>query len=159
MELATIKDTVQTVFGLNILQKTRTKNYMAARVTFAKLAREFTNISLEEIGNYIKKDHATIVHYCNKYQWYSGDQEQYEKCLEILEAVEKIGKTDLDDYLSLSEKYLELRKKHEDLIKNGHSDAEGNLLTAFRQLPDTKKIEVLTRVNATLKIHRNETAA
>lgn len=158
MDLSTIKDTVQTVFGVNILRPTRKRQYVSARAAYARLAREFTNLPLEDIGNYIKKDHASIVHYEHHFQWYPGDKEMFDKCREIIKSLIEIHETDLDDYLALSQKYLDLKTKHEKLLKSGHTDAEGHLLLTFRQLPDSKKLDVLRKAKATLKLHQIEAA-
>ena len=57
-----IKEIVSNYFELDIVRNTRKRQYVEARAMFYKLCREFTKLSLEEIGKQVKRDHASVLH-------------------------------------------------------------------------------------------------
>ncbi len=52
------------IFGLDILEKTRKRDYADLRMITAYLIKTHTKLSLGQIGKMMNKDHATILHYC-----------------------------------------------------------------------------------------------
>lgn len=55
--------------GLEIGKKTRKKQYVKARAVYYKLAKENTELSLEEIGSFCgNRDHATVLHGLKKWE-------------------------------------------------------------------------------------------
>ena len=48
--------------GIDITKRKRTNEYVFARTVYYKLARELTNLSLEEIGSHVNKDHCSVIH-------------------------------------------------------------------------------------------------
>lgn len=48
--------------GIDITKRKRTNEYVFARTVYYKLARELTNLSLEEIGRQVNKDHCSVIH-------------------------------------------------------------------------------------------------
>jgi len=48
--------------GIDITRKKKTNEYVFARTVYYKLARELTNLSLEEIGSKVNKDHCSVIH-------------------------------------------------------------------------------------------------
>lgn len=57
-----IKEIVDNYFELNLKRNTRKRQYVEARAIFYKLCREFTKLSLEEIGEQVNRDHASVLH-------------------------------------------------------------------------------------------------
>lgn len=57
-----IKEIVSNYFELDLVRNTRKRQYVEARAMFYKLCREFTKLSLEEIGKQVKRDHASVLH-------------------------------------------------------------------------------------------------
>ena len=68
-ELNSILSIVNTVNSINILEKTRSRDFVNARMIYAYMSRRFTKSTFKEIGTIIKRNHATILH-LNKY--YNG---------------------------------------------------------------------------------------
>lgn len=62
MELNFIKNYVESALERDITLNTRKREYVYARSLYMLLARENTKKSLEEIGKFINKDHATVLH-------------------------------------------------------------------------------------------------
>jgi len=57
-----IKQIVDDYFKLEISTNTRKREYVEARAIFYKLCKEFTKLSLEEIGTKVGRDHASVLH-------------------------------------------------------------------------------------------------
>lgn len=58
-----LRTVVENIFGVNILDKSRSREIVDARIIYAKILRN-NGFSLHFIGNVLAKDHSTIVHYC-----------------------------------------------------------------------------------------------
>ena len=61
-EVKKLIDIINSVFALDVTAKKRQPIFVQARMTYAKLLRD-RGYTLKYIGNTIKKDHATIIHY------------------------------------------------------------------------------------------------
>ena len=48
--------------GIDIDNPVRKRAFVEARAIYYKLLREYTLLSLVEIGDYVKKNHATVIH-------------------------------------------------------------------------------------------------
>lgn len=64
-----LKISVNHHFEVDIDSPVRKKEYVNARMTYAFFMRK-KGFSLERIGRFIGKDHATIVHYLKNIDWY-----------------------------------------------------------------------------------------
>ena len=53
---------INTELNIDITKKTKTNDYVFARVVYYKLAKELTVISLDEIGRQVNKDHCSVLH-------------------------------------------------------------------------------------------------
>ena len=61
-KLNIIYNAVAEVTGLDLKKKTRKQPYIFARAYFYYFARENTNCSFAEIGRFVGKNHATVLH-------------------------------------------------------------------------------------------------
>ena len=69
-----IKSIVDDYFEIKIDNKTRKREYVEARFIYFKLLREFTNMSLNAIGSFVKRDHATVLYGVNQLEtWMQYD--------------------------------------------------------------------------------------
>jgi hypothetical protein len=138
MKLKNIKSIVENVFNIeNISRKTRKRNYVYARYVYMYLAREKTRYSLVYIGNYIKLDHATVLHGIktiqNIFSLHQDDRLQiaFNECLMLVEKeldldFEPTTETTIDQvtkfyylkYLKIQEKYRNYISKLENKTKN-----------------------------------------
>jgi len=60
--LNTIKKKIEELYDLNLSKKSRKRQYVEARGFFVKIARDKLNVTYQQIGNVINKNHATAVH-------------------------------------------------------------------------------------------------
>lgn len=60
--LKTIKETIEELYGLSLDEKTRKRPNVEARGFFVKIAKDSLNVTYDQIGRFINKDHATAMH-------------------------------------------------------------------------------------------------
>ena len=60
--LKTIKETIEELYGLSLDEKTRKRPNVEARGFFVKIAKDSLNVTYDQIGKFINKDHATAIH-------------------------------------------------------------------------------------------------
>ena len=62
-QLNIIKQTIEELYGLNLEEKCRKAKYIEARAFFIKITKDtLKNLTYQEIGNIINKNHATVIH-------------------------------------------------------------------------------------------------
>ena len=57
-----IIDFINAELKIDITKKKKTNQYVFARTVYYKLAKELTNLPLEEIGRQVNKDHCSVLH-------------------------------------------------------------------------------------------------
>tara|TARA_Y100000114_G_C11751238_1_gene324434 strand:+ start:1099 stop:1512 length:414 start_codon:yes stop_codon:yes gene_type:complete len=57
-----IKKLVNKFLDIDITKNTRTREYVYGRSIYFKLCREFTHATLEEIGQSVGRNHASVIH-------------------------------------------------------------------------------------------------
>lgn len=62
ISLADIKHFVENELEVNISMNTRKREYVYARAIFFKLCREFSHQTLSKIGEFVGRDHASVMH-------------------------------------------------------------------------------------------------
>ena len=71
-----VKEIVEDYYKLKIDSKTRQRKYVEARAVYYKLLRENSRMSLQAIGNTMKRDHATVLHSLRQIKdWLEYDKE------------------------------------------------------------------------------------
>ncbi len=71
-----VKEIVEDYYKLKIDSKTRQRKYIEARAVYYKLLRENSRMSLQAIGNTMKRDHATVLHSLRQIKdWLEYDKE------------------------------------------------------------------------------------
>lgn len=82
-----LRTAVNTVFGVNILDKCRKRNYVNARMVYAKILRD-ENTSYQVIGQSLLKNHASIVYYVKSIDWLIEHdkllRKKYRHCMSII---------------------------------------------------------------------------
>lgn len=66
LDIASIMEEQLGVNKTFLRSKRKNKNYVAARIIFCKLAAEFTSASLPMIGQFIDRDHTTVLYLKDK---------------------------------------------------------------------------------------------
>ena len=62
ISLADIKHFVEAELKINISRNTRKREYVYARAIFFKLCKEFSHQTLSKIGEFVGRDHASVIH-------------------------------------------------------------------------------------------------
>jgi len=62
ISLADIKHFVENELKINISRNTRKREYVYARAIFFKLCKEFSHQTLSNIGEFVGRDHASVIH-------------------------------------------------------------------------------------------------
>tara|TARA_R110002110_G_scaffold192460_1_gene400584 strand:- start:88 stop:615 length:528 start_codon:yes stop_codon:yes gene_type:complete len=115
-EFDKLKDAVNEVFCLDMMKRTRQRPYVNARMVFSSILFE-RGYNKSEIGRYLKKNHATVIHYCRSLEGYVKTdkvlREQYH-------ASRRVYKENFDpiynmDRVALKSEIFSLREKVSDL--------------------------------------------
>ena len=77
-EFDKLKEAVNSVFGLDMMERTRKRPHVNARIVFSNILFE-RGYSKSEIGRYLNKNHATIIHYCKSFEGYVKTDEGYKQ--------------------------------------------------------------------------------
>lgn len=125
METQKIIDVVQKVTGVNIFQNNRKRVTVECRALFCKVMKEIKpTITLEKLGEIIKKDHATVIHLLKKYEIYA----KYSPTLN----------TQLEEILSI----LKYEIKKDDLQNDFYTLRLKNIIRTLREEVSTLRKEV-----------------
>jgi hypothetical protein len=84
LEAVKTLDFVETFFGFKISNKSRKRPMVEARMMYAKLMKRYTRSSLSDIGRYIEKDHATIIHYLDNFTWLKKTDQSFSSKFDLL---------------------------------------------------------------------------
>ena len=105
IDLENIKNATEFVCNVDVFTKTKKSEVVIARKIFGIVSRQYTDRTLYEIAEFIKKDHATILHYQKCYKNWVFAPKVYNKELNLLETVkEKIKLNPFDKYLTKEDK-------------------------------------------------------
>ena len=124
-----ILNTIQKVTGVDITTKTRKYEFIEARMIYYKLLRD-RGYSLQEIGDTLDKNHATVLHGINVF----NDIKDYDKDLmeKYSAAIQLLAGVKINKYVTADEYALEFAKwllKDSDLVIIDIKD----LLTQFKK--------------------------
>lgn len=115
-EIEKLKDVIGTVFGVDIYSNARTIPHPTARAVFSKILFS-KGYSLTEIGGFLNKSHATIIHYNRQIEaWLEHNQSLRIKYQEVVESL--IGEPDPIHTLpifELKKQIISLRKQNKKL--------------------------------------------
>lgn len=98
----------------------RDRDFIEARAMYYKLLRKYTNMTYTKIGKSVSKNHATILHACNNFDWWLKQDEGllnvYTKVKEKFSdylGYEKVDKKLEYNLERLFENYIDLKKQYE----------------------------------------------
>ena len=120
-----IKETVDNYFEVNLKRNTRKRNYVEARAIFYKLCREFTKMSLEQIGEQVNRDHSSVLHGIRCLNNWVEQDSRIKNNLRILRNKIRNFEDEKDNIIDLDEsivlKYVQLKeqvKEQEEIIND-----------------------------------------
>ncbi len=115
MNKDTIKQIVESYFEINISRNTRKRQYVEARAIYFKLCREFTQLSLGQIGKSVNRDHASVLHGVRSINTWVQVDKRMNNSMRILRnkiinyQIEKDETVELNESIVL--KYIELKEQ------------------------------------------------
>jgi len=121
MDKDTIKELVTNYFNLDITRKTRKRPYVEARAYYYRLMREYTPLSLEQIGKEVHRDHASVLHGMKSlYNWMQHDRRirnNYKTLSSQLKALEEESEViEIDENIIVKYVALQQQVKEQDLL-------------------------------------------
>ena len=113
IELDALKDIVESAFGADIMTPNRDRVNVNARRSFSNILIGI-DFSLSEIGRYLGKDHATIIHYRNTFDGimisdkpfkkiHTDSAEAFLRCSALMEQVDDCPTSDSSLHFLLKE--------------------------------------------------------
>ena len=105
----------------------RDRDFVEARAIYYKLLREYTNMTYFKIGKTVNKNHATVLHAANNFDWwlkqdegllnvYTKIKERFRNYLGYEKADKKLEynlERLLENYIDLKKQYEELKDKYQ----------------------------------------------
>lgn len=104
-----INEVVNNYFELNIKRNTRKRPYVEARAIYFKLCRDFTRLSLEQIGNKVNRNHASVLHGIKTLNNWVGYDDRIKNNLRILT-------NKITNFINDSQKELQSNEFNEALV-------------------------------------------
>ena len=129
MNKDTIKQIVENYFEISISRNTRKRQYVEARAIYYKLCRIFTQLSLEQIGKSVNRDHASVLHGVKSINTWVQVDKRMNNNMRILKnkiinyQVEKDKTVELNESIVL--KYIQLKEQvkwQEEMIQKLNTD-------------------------------------
>ena len=129
MNKDTIKQIVESYFEISISRNTRKRQYVEARAIYFKLCRIFTQLSLEQIGKSVNRDHASVLHGVRSINTWVQVDKRMNNNMRILKnkiinyQVEKDKTVELNESIVL--KYIQLKEQvkwQEEMIQKLNTD-------------------------------------
>lgn len=121
MKLETIRKIVEKVTEQDLLVERRFRDLVNARAIYYMLAKKYTTKSLYQIGNSLKKNHATVIHSLKNIDgWLQTDkqlQNLVNKTNDALETALKKNDSEFMTYENLVISYNNKRKENKRLIR------------------------------------------
>ena len=129
MNKDTIKQIVENYFEISISRNTRKRQYVEARAIYFKLCREFTQLSLEQIGKSVNRDHASVLHGVKSINTWVQVDKRMNNNMRILKNKIVNYQKEKDETVELNEsivlKYIQLKEQvkwQEEMIQKLNTD-------------------------------------
>ena len=129
MNKETIKEIVENYFEISISRNTRKRQYVEARAIYFKLCRIFTQLSLEQIGKSVNRDHASVLHGVKSINTWVQVDKRMNNNMRILKNKIVNYQKEKDETVELNEsivlKYIQLKEQvkwQEEMIQKLNTD-------------------------------------
>ena len=129
MNKDTIKQIVESYFEISISRNTRKRQYVEARAIYFKLCRIFTQLSLEQIGKSVNRDHASVLHGVKSINTWVQVDKRMNNNMRILKNKIVNYQKEKDETVELNEsivlKYIQLKEQvkwQEEMIQKLNTD-------------------------------------
>jgi hypothetical protein len=147
---------INTELNIDITKKKKTNEYVFARTLYYKLSKELTNLSLEEIGGAVNKDHCSVIHNLKNFDEVIKRprlKNIYETFKEFPIEEERIDYTEvvkLNEQLRLE--LIEIKQKHNQLLKDHTQRDISRLEELLEGLTDQELESIYIKLDAIVKM-------
>lgn len=148
-----IRNYMESCLGIDLSFKTRKRNAVYARAVYFKLCKEYTRLSLTDIGASVGVDHATVIHGINNV---FPIVMQYDGNLQDLYQDYKFSNK--HDSESIFENYSRLLRENVKLRSEIKETKEGimdrKFIDLYNGIPDARREDVYTKLDAIVKMSK-----
>ena len=163
-----IRTHIENCLNIDLSLRTRKRNYVYARAVYFKLCKEYTRLSLNDIGLSINMDHASVLHAINNVfplvMQYDGHLQ------DLYEDYKLSNKYDtesmFESYSRIIRENMKLRReikniKEEYGVECGFEAVNVNteeglvdkeFMSLYREIPEAKKEDVYTKLDTIVKV-------
>ena len=151
-----IKVYIENCLGINLSNRTRKRNYVYARALYFKLCKEYTRLSLADIGSSVNMDHATVLHAINNVFPMVIQHDRH--LSDLYEDYRFSHKHDIEsifeNYSRLLRENIELRGKVNDMNNDGLSNTPSfrRLVDLYNEIPKQKMNDVYDKLDTIVKV-------
>lgn len=144
-------DIINNEYGLDILESTRDKYRVEARVIFSKIMKSQCNYGYTKIGRVLHKNHATIIYYIKIFDdWFDYDQLFRDRYLKILDVYS--SRAELKD-INTANKLIYDNVVLEGKIKKLEKTLNRRLHRLISEVPDNKEELIFDRLLVIMKMN------
>ena len=152
LQTQAIRTYIESCLNIDISKRTRKRNYVYARAVYFKLCREYTKLSLDDIGQTVDMDHASVVHAISKV---FDAVVFHDKFLEDIYNDYKLSnkntnETIFDNYERLLKENLDLRREVESIKEESLFDRR--FIDLYQDIPFEKRTHVYEKLEAIVKV-------
>ncbi len=158
------KKIVNNELGVNVENPTRKRKYAEARGLYYTLLKNSTNLSLNNIGESVNKDHSTVVYSLRQFpMWMKHDKMlkfAYDKAKTKVKDIKDI--TEEDDHIKLKQKCVKLNfeifelKEHIksfELKERDRKVTNDRLIDLLNKIPEDKEDMMIDRLEKILAMY------
>ena len=148
-----IRNYMETCLGIDLSFRSRKRSNVYARAVYFKLCKEYTRLSLTDIGASVNVDHATVIHGINNVfplvMQYDGHlQDLYE---DYKYSNNHDAESIFENYSRLLKENIELRDKIKD-VKDSESLLDRRFIDLYNEIPKEKKHDVCNKLDTIVKV-------
>lgn len=152
MTTTEIRNLVETELDVDISNKRRERNLVYARAIYFKICRDRTYLSLQEIGDTLDLNHATVLHAVKNifpsFKLYNPEYlSLYKKIISTDEYVPMESR-----YEVLKQDYSLLQTKYEKLKEIGIETKYKSLVSIIKEIPEEQLMIANVRIDAMVKM-------
>ncbi len=148
-----IKVYIENCLGINLSNRTRKRNYVYARALYFKLCKEYTRLSLADIGSSVNMDHATVLHAINNVFPMVIQHDRH--LSDLYEDYRFSHKHDIEsifeNYSRLLRENIELRNEIKD-VKESEGLLDRRFVDLYNEIPKQKINDVCDKLDTIVKV-------
>lgn len=151
-----IRNYMETCLGIDLSFRTRKRSNVYARAVYFKLCKEYTRLSLTDIGASVNVDHATVIHGINNVfpivMQYDGHlQDLYE---DYKYSNNHDAESIFENYSRLLKENISLRSQVDEMNNDGllNSPSFKRLINLYNDIPKEKKHDVCDKLETIVKV-------